>query len=113
MTVPRKRAPECPIERFVAAVSGRWKAMILWRLFVAPRRYSELLAAVDGVSERALSQALKELAADGLVQRQDDRWAMTTLGDAMRPALSAMFAWGALAQAEDQRTSSSVPNSPR
>lgn len=98
MTVKRKRPPECPIERFIAVISGRWKAMILWRLFVEPQRYSSLTAMVDGVSERALSQALAELAQDRIIRRDQNTWTLTPLGEAMRPALSAMFAWGALAE---------------
>jgi len=72
--------------------------MILWRLFVEPKRYSVLESLIPGVSQRALSQALSELAEDGVIARQDDRWALTGLGEAMRPALAAMFAWGSLHQ---------------
>lgn len=98
MTVPRKRPLDCPIEQCIAVVSGRWKAMILWRLFVEPQRYTALHAQMAGVSQRALSQALSELAQDGVIVRTDDVWALTRLGEAMRPALSAMFAWGSLHQ---------------
>lgn len=98
VTVPRKRPLECPIERTIGVLSGRWKAMILWRLFVEPQRYSRLEALIPGLSQRALSQALAELAEDGVIARQGDLWALTALGEAMRPALSALFAWGSLHQ---------------
>jgi DNA-binding HxlR family transcriptional regulator len=94
MTVPRKRWPECPIERFIAVTSGRWKAMVLWRLIPTPLRYTELRASIGSVSERALSQALGELAADGVIVKQHDNWRLTEFGLAMSPALRAMFAWG-------------------
>ena len=99
MTVPRKRPLECPIEQCIAVVSGRWKAMILWRLFVEPQRYSALEALLPGVPQRGLSQALNELATDLVIAREGDVWALTRLGEAMRPALSAMFSWGSLHQA--------------
>jgi DNA-binding HxlR family transcriptional regulator len=98
MTVPRKQPPNCPIEQCIAVLSGRWKAMILWRLFVEPQRYSSLEALIPGIPQRALSQALSELAQDGVIKREVDIWALTPLGEAMRPALSAMFAWGSLHQ---------------
>lgn len=98
MTVPRKRPSDCPIEQSIGVLSGRWKAMILWRLFVEPQRYSALETLIPAVSQRALSQALSELAQDGVIQRGDDVWALTPLGEAMRPALSALFAWGSLHQ---------------
>lgn len=78
--------------------------MILWRLFVEPQRYSMLERQLAGVSQRALSQALAELAADGLIARQDDAWALTRLGEAFRPALSAMFAWGSLHESASRMT---------
>lgn len=98
MTVPRKTLPDCPVERCIAVLSGRWKAMLLWRLFLGPQRYSALAAMVPGVSQRALSQALAELAADGVITRRDDAWALTPVGQAMQPTLATMAAWGALHQ---------------
>lgn len=94
MTVPRKRPLECPIEQCVGVLSGRWKTMILWQLLEAPQRYSALEAAIGGVPQRALTQALRELADDGVIMRRTDGWALTPLGEAMRPALLAMFDWG-------------------
>ena len=103
MTVPRKRPLECPIEQSIAVISGRWKAMILWRLFVEPQRYSALEAQIPALSQRALSQALAELAEDGVIVKADENWSLTPLGEAMRPALSALFAWGSLHQDARQR----------
>lgn len=96
MTVPRKTPPECPIERCISVLAGRWKAQIVWRLFVEPQRYSALERQIPQLSQRALSQALAELADDGVIAKRGDAWALTPLGEAMRPALAAMFAWGSL-----------------
>ncbi len=84
--------------------------MILWRLFVEPQRYSALRVHITGLSERALSQALSELAYDGVIVRTDDVWALTALGEAMRPALSAMFAWGSLHQQSHRGQLTAVPS---
>lgn len=109
MTVPRKRPLACPIEECISVVSGRWKAMILWRLFIEPQRYSALESLVPGISQRALSQALAELAADLVIVRHGEMWALTPLGEAMRPALSAMFSWGSFHQDAVAEGTASAP----
>lgn len=100
MTVPRKTLPECPIECCIAAISGRWKAMVIWHLLDQPLRYSELLRRIPELTERVLSQVLKELENDGIVkQLQQKDWHLTTLGKALEPSLRAMFEWGQMTQA--------------
>jgi DNA-binding HxlR family transcriptional regulator len=91
---PRKTPPVCPIERTIVVLSGRWKAMILWHLFARPRRYTDLARAIPAVSQRALTQALRELEADGVVRRDGPHWTVTALGADLRPALAAMMEWG-------------------
>jgi DNA-binding HxlR family transcriptional regulator len=94
MPISRKRWPDCPIERVLAVVSGRWKTMIVWRLLERPQRYAGLRDAIGDMSERVLTQALAELEEDGIVCREDGLWRLTPAGDALRPILEAMFAWG-------------------
>ena len=72
--------------------------MILWRLLIEPQRYSSLQKLVPSISQRVLSQALAELAEDGVISKTGDEWALTTIGEALRPALSAMLSWGSLYQ---------------
>jgi DNA-binding HxlR family transcriptional regulator len=100
VTVPRKTLPDCPIECCIAAISGRWKAMVIWRLLDKPLRYSEMSKRLPEMTERMLSQVLKELEQDGVVERSNSQkeWRLTALGQALRPSLEAMFAWGQLAQ---------------
>lgn len=99
MTVPRKTLPECPIECCIAAISGRWKAMVIWRLLERPLRYSEMLQRIPEINERVLSQVLKELESDGIVGRSKHRqWQLTALGQDLKPIMNLMFVWGELAQ---------------
>ena len=99
MTVSRKTLPDCPIECCIAAISGRWKAMVIWRLLEQPLRYSEMAQRIPEITERVLSQVLHELEKDGLVERSQQKdWQLTTLGKALKPSLSAMFEWGQLSQ---------------
>lgn len=47
-----------------------WKAVILWELHVQPRRFGELRRRLPEISEKMLIQQLRELEADGIVQRE-------------------------------------------
>ncbi|MBC7997114.1 MAG: helix-turn-helix transcriptional regulator [Leptolyngbya sp.] len=94
MTIARKTFPLCPIERTIAVLSGRWKAAVVWKLLSGDKRYSDLIGLLPGISERVLTQALRELAEDGVIQKVDEQWHLTELGSALIPVLSDMFAWG-------------------
>lgn len=64
--------PDCPIRNILARISDRWSMLILLTLNgkQEPMRYSDILAAIPDISQKMLTVALKNLEADGLVQRQ-------------------------------------------
>lgn len=72
--------------------------MVVWRLLDQPLRYSEMAQRIPEISERVLSQVLKELEKDGIVVRaeHEKEWQLTALGQALKPSLNSMFAWGQL-----------------
>lgn len=74
--------------------------MVIWRLLDRPLRYSEMTQRIPEITERVLSQVLKELESDGIVKRSEDKkeWQLTTLGQALKQSLDSMFTWGQLAQ---------------
>ncbi len=60
------------VTRVLRMVSGRWKLPILFRLFAEPSmRASKLLKDIQGISQKMLTQHLRELEHDGLVARRD------------------------------------------
>lgn len=63
--------PDCPIRNILSRISDRWSMLILLTLDgkQVPMRYSDLLAAIPDISQKMLTVALKNLEADGLVQR--------------------------------------------
>ncbi|HWD04988.1 MAG TPA: helix-turn-helix domain-containing protein [Amycolatopsis sp.] len=92
----------CPVELTVDVIGGRWKPVILAHLKEGVHRYGELRRRMPGISEKMLTQQLRELAADGLVRRDsfDGRtphveYRLTADGEALRPALTALYEWGA------------------
>jgi DNA-binding HxlR family transcriptional regulator len=64
------RTPECPVEAALAVIGGRWKILIICRLFEGKFRFNELRRAVEGISQRVLTQNLRELERDGIVLRR-------------------------------------------
>ena len=61
----------CGLEAALYVLGGKWKPLILFHLAHGTRRYGELRRAVGGVSDKVLIQQLKELQADGIVDRFD------------------------------------------
>lgn len=91
----------CPIETTLQVLSGRWKPLIVFHLQQGPARFNALRRLIPGVTQRMLTQHLRELEADGLVARTvlavvppHVEYSMTPLGDTLAPTLHAMAAWG-------------------
>jgi DNA-binding HxlR family transcriptional regulator len=96
-----KKTYGCPVELSLEFVGGKWRTVILAWLKEAPHRYSELREKIPGLSDKVLTQRLKELEAMGLVARkrvEKDRaaqaYALTPRGESLRPVLDALYAWG-------------------
>lgn len=82
-------------------VGRRWSAAILTATADGPRRYSEYLTVIDGISDRLLAQRLKELAEAGLVSRQvaattpvQVRYTLTSSGRELVEAMAPLGTWG-------------------
>jgi DNA-binding HxlR family transcriptional regulator len=96
-----RKGQQCPAERTLDVIGGRWKVLILWQLFQGQRRFSELFRALDGVTQKMLTQQLRELEKDGIVHRQvypqippKVEYSLTPLGKSLRPVVDAMCEWG-------------------
>ena len=91
----------CPVEATARIVGGRWKGAVLEQLFQGSKRFSELKRGITGITQRTLSQQLRELHKTGIVERTvyPDApprvvYAITPLGRSLRPLLDAMCQWG-------------------
>ncbi|MEM8532811.1 MAG: helix-turn-helix domain-containing protein [Chloroflexota bacterium] len=81
-------------------IGGKWKPVILYYLFEDTRRFGELKRLVPNVSQRMLTQHLRELEAHGIVHREVYQevpprveYSLTPLGQSLEPLLKAMNAW--------------------
>ena len=91
----------CPVELTVDVVGGRWRTVILSHLKEGVHRYGELRRLIPGISEKMLTQRLRELEADGLVSRRDlgtvpphVEYDLTGEGRSLAPVLQALYDWG-------------------
>lgn len=94
----------CPVEITLKVLGGRWKVLILRELFRGTRRFNELHRAVQGITQKMLTQQLRELEADGLVLRHvyaqvppRVEYTLSPLGETLKPILDAMHEWGVTA----------------
>src|SRR5712672_252513 len=87
------------VERAFKVLEGRWKLVILFHLFGGKvLRFSELERAIPAVSQKMLTQQLRQLEKDGLVQRTvhpEVEYRLTAWGQALCPALDALLQWSA------------------
>jgi DNA-binding HxlR family transcriptional regulator len=91
----------CPhFHAAIELIGRRWSGAILAALTEGPQRFAELSAAVPGMSDRLLSQRLKELEGEGLIERSVEagvpvrvRYALTAKGTELKPAISALRSW--------------------
>lgn len=103
MRAPVESALEvCPVEVAVAVLGGSWKLTIVKNLLERPHRFGELRRAVGAVTPRVLTRQLRDLEADGLVSRTvfaevppRVEYALTDLGETLRPAVRWLDEWGA------------------
>jgi DNA-binding HxlR family transcriptional regulator len=91
----------CPLTVCLHYLRGAWTANVLWYLSRQPRRFTELKSDLAGVSSKVLTQCLRRLERDRLVQRNTLRtsppsveYALTELGRELQPALAALVAVG-------------------
>ena len=96
-----RKAVGCPAESAVEVIRGRWKLMILHELCNGTVRFGELRRALKGVSEKMLTQHLRELERDGIAARvayagppPKVEYSLTAAGRDLKPILDALHAWG-------------------
>jgi DNA-binding HxlR family transcriptional regulator len=97
----KKDSFTCGLDAALYVLGGKWKPLILFHLAHGTRRYGELRRAVGGVSDKVLIQQLKELQADGIVDRFDYgeippkvEYSLTAFGRTLGKALAPLCEWG-------------------
>lgn len=91
----------CPLTSSLYLISGRWKLILIWNLQSGIHRFSELERAIPLITKKMLTQQLKELERDGMVNRKvyavvppKVEYTLTELATSLLPILQELYRWG-------------------
>ena len=97
----RKDLPECPVAKTISLVGNKWKLLIIRNLMGRPWRFNELLRSLNGISQKVLTDNLRQLESDGIIYRKDYHinppkveYGMTDLGLELSKMLDIMASFG-------------------
>ena len=95
------QSPPCPVTTALSVIGGKWKVIILWHLRGGVKRFGELQRLVSGISQKMLTQELRDLEETGLVNRKvypvvppKVEYSLTETGWSLQPVLEQLSHWG-------------------
>lgn len=93
--------PNCPIGATIKIIGGKWKILILFSLNEGTKRFNELRREMPGITQRMLTNQLRELEKDKIISRRiyaevppKVEYALTDIGKTLNPVLDALSKWG-------------------
>lgn len=97
----KEEMPACPVATTVQLIGSKWKLLIMRNLLARPWRFNELKKDLEGISQKVLTDSLRSMEEDGIITRTvypevppRVEYALSALGESMRPIIGAMEAWG-------------------
>jgi DNA-binding HxlR family transcriptional regulator len=90
----------CMLARALEQVGDRWTLLVVRDLLGAPRRFTDLMALLGGITPKTLTQRLRELEDAGIVEadrlpgRREVRYRLTPAGEDLAPVIESLFLWG-------------------
>lgn len=98
--LPNVYAEDCPTRRVLDRIADKWTALVIGLLEDRPQRFSELQRSIVGISQKMLTQTLRQLERDGLVQRTvyaevppRVEYQLTALGETLCAPITAIREW--------------------
>ena len=93
--------PICTVATTVQIIGSKWKRLILRNLMQRPWRFNELKKDLAGISQKVLTDSLRSMEADGIIDRTvyaevppRVEYALSEIGETLRPVIDAMAEWG-------------------
>ena len=91
----------CPVSATIRIIGGKWKVVILYLISYKINRFSEIHRMIEGISKKTLTEQLRELERDGIIDRKvfaevppRVEYTMTEKGLTLRPIIFSMRDWG-------------------
>ena len=96
-----KELPSCPVATTVSLIGNKWKLLILRELLSGTKRFGELRSGIHGISQKVLTQNLRSMEEDGIIDRKvyaevppRVEYFLSDLGNSLRPIIDVMANWG-------------------
>jgi DNA-binding HxlR family transcriptional regulator len=96
-----KELPPCPVEVSLLMIGDKWKVLILRELLTGTKRFGEIRESINGISQKVLTEKLREMESDGLLVRvayaeipPRVEYSLTELGETLGPVLESLKEWG-------------------
>lgn len=97
----KEELPFCPVATTVDLIGNKWKLLIMRELLKGTKRFNELHKAIEGISQKVLTENLRKMEADGIIDRKvyavvppKVEYSLSELGDSLRPIIDSMIDWG-------------------
>ena len=97
----KKDLPACPVEITMGLIGEKWKVLIIRDLLTGTKRFGELRKSVTGITQKVLTNNLRQMEASGLVNRKvyaevppRVEYSLTETGLSLKPILDSMVTWG-------------------
>ncbi|MGT2929363.1 winged helix-turn-helix transcriptional regulator [Streptococcus dentasini] len=92
----------CPVKTTLSLISSKWKILIIYLLHnKGTQRYGQIKQELDNVSQKVLTESLRELERNGLISRRDHHqvppkveYTLTDIGEDLYPLLISLADWG-------------------
>ena len=106
LVIPDVLEESCATRQALERLAAKWRVLLIYALLAGPQRHAELRRRLPGISQKVLTESLRGLENDGLVERrvlkdtvpQHVEYALTELGKTLQDPLTAICEW-ALAHA--------------
>lgn len=99
--IDKSNLPPCPVETTLLFISNKWKVLLLRELLDGTKRFNELLRTLTPISQKVLTQNLRDMEAVGICHREvypvvppKVEYSLTELGKSLKPILDSMVEWG-------------------
>jgi DNA-binding HxlR family transcriptional regulator len=101
LVIPDVLAASCSTRQALERLAAKWRVLVVYALLAGPQRPAELRRRLPGITQKVLTETLRAMAADGLVERrvvkdtapQHVEYALTDLGRTLQEPLAAICAW--------------------
>ena len=107
---PNVLCAQCPTRTVLDLIADKWTTLVIYLLSGGTKRYGELQREIDGISQKMLTQTLRNLEHDGLVRRvvypevpPRTEYSLTPLGETLRKPLGSLCEWAETHIAEVER----------